>query len=105
MKTIYHVAPAEHTGDLLSLYRQHREEAYELYAERWPEAGELGQYHAHYIHCYATLEEARAHTSGKIYAIDVAAMEDDFMDVVIDTLEFAHPMVKDEIPAEYLREV
>lgn len=106
MTTIYHVAPADHTGDLLSLYRQHGEDAYEIYAARWPEAGELGQYHAHYVHCYATLEEAQAHVNdGKIYAIDVAAMEDDFIKVEIDNLEFPHPIVRDEIPAEYISEI
>lgn len=103
---IYHVAPENHSGNLESLYKQHGDDAYEMYATRWPEAGELAQYHAHYVHCYSTLDEAREHTNGgKIYAVDVEAMEDDFIEVEIDNLEFEHPMVRDEIPAEYISEV
>ena len=106
MKTIYHVAPAGHNGNLESLHQQHGEDAYEIYAERWPEAGELGQYHTRYVHCYETLEEAMNHpVEGKIYAIDVEALNDDFIEVEIDRLEFPHPMVRDEIPAKYITEV
>jgi len=103
---IYHVAPKSHTGDLESLYAQHGEEAYELYAARWPEAGELGAVHAHYVHCYASLKDARNHAhEGKIYAIDAEAMADDYIEVETDNLEFPHPMVRDRIPAEYIKEI
>ena len=100
---IYHVAPANHVGDLESLYALHGEEAYEIYADRWPEAGELAQYHVHYVHCYDSLEEARAHAAqlgGKIYEICTEHLE-----IERDNLEFDHPMVRNEIPAEYIREV
>lgn len=106
--TIYHVAPADHSGDLLSLYRQHGDEAYEIFIERWPDSGVLGDYHADYVHCHATLEKAEDHAAwygGKIYAIDGAAFVADGGKVETDTLEFPHPMVRDEIPAEYIREV
>lgn len=74
-----------------------------MYAARWPEAGELGQAHAHYVHCYATLEDARNHTTdGKIYEIDTDAPAEGYIDVEVDTYEFEHPMVKECIPAEYL---
>lgn len=105
---IYHVAPANHSGDLKSLYALHGEDAYEMYADRWPEAGELAQYHAHYIHCYDSLDEAREHVArhgGKVYEINVDAMADDMIVVERDNLEFDHPMVRNEIPAEYIREV
>lgn len=105
---IYHVAPAAHEGSLLSLYAVHGEEAYEMYAERWPQAGELAIYHAHYIHCYDSLDEAREHAAqhgGKIYAIDSAALADDLVVIERDALEFDHPIVRDEIGAEYLQVV
>lgn len=101
--TIYHVAPEGHTGDLQSLYTQERDDAYELYAARWPEAGELAQYHVHYVHCFDDLERAREHAAafgGKIYAIDTADI-----DVERDTLEFDHPVVRDIIDADCIRAV
>ena len=95
---IYHVAPTDHEGDLLSLYAQFGDEAYDLYLERWPESGGLGLYHAHMVHCYATLDEAREHVNdGRIYAIDDADL-----DVEIDDLEFPHPVVRDAIPSAAL---
>lgn len=100
---IYHVAPADHTGNLESLYVQRGDEAYDLYATRWPEAGELAQYHAHYIHCFDTLDQARDHAvafGGKIYEID-----DEDLEVERDTLEFDHPMIKGEIDAECIKVV
>lgn len=100
---IYHVAPADHSGNLESLYSLHGDDAYEMYADRWPEAGELAQYHAHYVHCYDSLDEAREHAAqwgGKIYAIDTSEIE-----VERDNLEFDHPMVRNEIDVEYLQDV
>lgn len=106
MTKYYHVAPADHSGDLISLYDQLGEAAYAVYAERWPDAGELAQYHAHYVHMYATIEEARKHVnSGKIYEIDAEALEDECIEVEIDNLEFPHPMVRGVIPAHLLKEV
>jgi RNA:NAD 2'-phosphotransferase (TPT1/KptA family) len=105
---IYHVAPQEHQGAILSLYALHGDEAYEMYATRWPEAGELAQYHAHYVHCHDSLDDAREHVEqhgGKIYEINAEAMAEDLIEVERDRLEFDHPMVRGEIPAEYIREV
>lgn len=100
---IYHVAPADHAGNLESLYALHGDDAYEMYADRWPESGNLAQYHAHYVHCYDSLDEARAHAAqwgGKVYEINA-----DELEVERDNLEFDHPMVRDEIDAEYIKEV
>lgn len=104
----YHVAPTDHIGELVSLYRQHGTAAYEMYAIRWPESGALAEYHAHYVHMYATVEGARQHAAvngGKIYEVDTDAMIDDYYKVEIDNLEFPHPMVRDSIPAEYIKEI
>lgn len=97
---IYHVAPEGHEGDLESLHMQHGDEAYEMYADRWPEAGELAVYHAHYVHCYSSKIDAEKHAAsfgGKVYTIDA-----DDLDVEIDDLEFPHPVVRDYIPASCL---
>lgn len=110
MATYYHVAPADHTGDLESLVEQHGEsDAIEMYASRWPEAGSLAlNGHASMIHLYDTIEEARSHRDtfgGKIYAVDGDAMEDDYLKVERDTLEFDHPVCHESIGCEYLTEI
>lgn len=108
MKNIYHVAPADHSGDLISLYAQHGDDAYEIFASRWDRGAELAQYHAHYVHCYSSLEAAKEHADlhgGKIYEIDAEAMADDFIEIESDIAEFDHPMVRDEVAAEYIKEV
>ena len=107
-KMIYHVAPADHTGNILSLYAMHGDDAYSMYATRWPESGDLGSYHAHYVHCYDSLTDAQEHAEqfgGKVYEINAEAMSDDMIQIERDALEFDHPIVRDEIPAEYIREV
>jgi len=107
MKSYYHVAPADHQGPLMSLAAQHGEmEAIALYEERWPEAGALAlNGHAAVIHMYDDIEAARKHKDvygGKIYAIDAEALEDDYIDVRRDGLEFDHPVCGEEIGEEYL---
>lgn len=100
---IYHVAPADHEGDLESLYCQLGDSAYEVYAERWPEAAELGQYHVHYVHLYSDLSDAIDHAAergGKIYTVDVNYLEESGIEIKNDDLEFPHPMVAEVIPAE-----
>lgn len=109
MNTIYHVAPADHTGDLLSLYTQHGDEAYEIFDKRWPDGDNaLAQYHVHCVHCWSNLADAQKHLrdfGGKLYAVNAQAMVDDGWQITIDNLEFAHPVVRDEIPEEYLAEI
>jgi len=101
---MYHVAPSDHTGDLASLYSQHGDAAYDMYAKRWPDAGDLAQYHAHYVHLYDSLADAHMHASvhgGKIYRV----LPDDLLVVERDALEFDHPMVRNGIPVEWLEEI
>lgn len=104
MKTLYHVANKWDGQKLESLYNQIGEEAYEEYANKWPEAAELAQEHAHYVHCYETLEDALNHKQefgGEVLKIEL----DEFVEVEIDNLEFAHPMVRDEIDADLISRV
>jgi len=103
MPTYYHVAHNYTGGDLLSLYEQHGEDAYEMYADKWPDAGELAQYHTHYIHLHETLVDAQTYQSefgGTILEINA-----DELEIKLDTLEYKHPMVRDYIEEEYIREV
>ena len=103
-RTAYHVAPSDHSGDLLSLYRQMGTDAYDEFIRRWPDADPaMGQYHAHQVHLYNTLDEAKKHTpQGKIYEINLNDVE-----AVPDALEpsLRHLVVQDRIPASALREV
>lgn len=100
---LYHVCPTWNGSDLESLYRQHKDEAYEMYADKWPEAGELAQYHTHYIHLHSTLDDAQEYADeygGEILVIEAL---DDELDVETDTLEYNHPVIRDVIPAEYIK--
>jgi hypothetical protein len=77
--------------------------AYEEYATRWPEAGGVGLYHAHWVHLYATPEEAENHQDdfgGTILQINSAGLE-----IEEDTLEDAGTYyVMDRIPASNITE-
>ena len=95
---IYHVCKNWDRCNLKSLYEQYENQAYEMFLEKWPEASELVEYHVHYIHCHFTLDEAReyqAEYGGQIIAIDT-----DNLEVVIDKLEYSHPMVYGEITTD-----
>ena len=103
MATYYHVCRDEWDGgDLISLYQQEGEEAYQIYAERWPEAGELAQYHVHYVHLYATLDEAKEHQGKYGGEILVITGEPEEIGIESDDLEFPHPVVKHRIFREYI---
>jgi len=93
--TIYHVCKNWDGCNLKSLYKQYGNQAYDIFLEKWPDAGELAEYHIHYIHCHFTLDEAKEHQAehgGQIIAIDV-----EYLEVVIDNLEYPHPMIYGEI--------
>lgn len=75
---LYHVVgPEWEPGQpLQSLYRQHKDAAYDIYSERWPDAGDLSQYHPHYTMFYDKLEDARQHPGeGRILKIDPAKVD------------------------------
>jgi hypothetical protein len=106
--TYYHVCKRWDGHDLESLYRQHRDDAYAIYADRWPDAGELAQYHIMVVHCYDNIDDAIAHKDA--FGGDVLAIDADVLDRIgithyIDTLEFAHPVVSDYIPAEAITRI
>lgn len=100
----YHVAAdGWDGGDLVSLYERYGADAYEMYADRWPEAAELAQYHAHYVHLYGTAGEAVEHQEqfgGIILAVDIP--DEAEITIETDSLEFPHPIVRDRIPARYI---
>ena len=103
--TLYHVAPETYREgeSLLSLYAQMGDGAYEEYATRWPDAGGVGLYHAHWVHLYATPEEAEDHRAdfgGTVLLINAEGLE-----IEEDTLEGAGTYyVKDTIPASNITE-
>lgn len=97
---LYHVCNNWDNKDLESLYKQYGNEAYDIYAERWPEAGELAQAHIDYIHLYDTLEEAQEHAENFSGEILVVEFDPDNLEIEVerDKLEFNHPMVCNIIP-------
>lgn len=104
-ETFYHVAGPEYqSGPLQSLYRRHGDEAYDIFAQRWPEAGDLGQYHAHRIFLYDKLDDALSHPSGgRILKVDGDELRR-YGDLMYDDLEIpsgrsiGFPYVEGEIP-------
>jgi hypothetical protein len=79
-KELFHVTGDDYRAGqpIKSLYRQYGDEAYDKYAERWPEAGDMGQYHAHQNFFYESLPEAQEHVDefgGKILKIDPSKID------------------------------
>ena len=104
--TIYHVAPADWDGDIESLHYQHGDDAYDMYVERWPEAAGMQFEHTQFVHCYSDLEAAEDHADefgGVVLTIDAAAMTEDGIEIETDRIEFPHPIVRDVIPARYIK--
>jgi len=83
---LFHVAPDSYNGgDLLSLHQQMGEDAYEEFAKRWPESGDLGQAHADKIFMFDNIDEASSYRDwrgGKIVEIDP-----DMVDAKVDPFE------------------
>jgi hypothetical protein len=77
---LYHVVGEDYkSGDpLRSLYSRKGNAAYDEYAARWPEAGDLVQYHPHQNFFYDTLADAQNHASdfgGKILKVEPSKVE------------------------------
>lgn len=77
---LYHVAGPEYSAGepLKSLYARKGPAAYDEYAARWPEAGDLVQYHPHQNFFYHTMEDAQNHAAdfgGKILKIDSSKVD------------------------------
>lgn len=102
MSKLYHVAKNYDGGALVSLYAQFGDQAYDIFAERWPDAGELGVYHVHSVHLFETYAEAQAYADecgGEILEINPEGL-----DITVDKLEKGHPHpVTREIPAKNIR--
>ena len=100
---IYHVCRDWDGNNLQSLYEQYGDQAYDIFLSKWPDAGELAEYHVHYIHCHSALDEAKeyqAEYGGQIIAIDA-----EYLDVIIDNLEYPHPMVYGEITLDKITRI
>ena len=77
---LYHVVGPEYEAGqpLRSLYSRKGNAAYDEYAARWPEAGDLVQYHPHQNFFYDKLADAENHAAdfgGKVLKIDPQKVE------------------------------
>lgn len=77
---LYHVVGEDwRPGEpLLSLYRQHGNDAYELFCQRWPDATIFSDYHAHLIFFYDNPREAEAHAAalgGRVVEVDSSVLD------------------------------
>jgi hypothetical protein len=78
---LYHVVPknADLSRGLQSLYRRFGNKAYDMFAKRWPEAANLGEYHAHNNMFFDNLPDAQFHADavgGRIIEIDPLKVDD-----------------------------
>lgn len=108
MTKYYHVAEKWDGEALESLYSQHGDDAYDLFAERWPEGINLAYEHAGRIHMYYTIKEAESHKrelGGEILEISLDDDAKDEISFMIDDLEFDHPMACGSIPSEYIKKM
>lgn len=81
-RNLFYVAPRDLTPDqeIRSLYDQLGAAAYDKFSERWPEAGELGQDHAHRIFFYDDLARALEHRNEFVPDGFVARINPDGLD-------------------------
>lgn len=104
---LYHVVGPEYEGGpLRSLYARKGDAAYDEFAQRWPEAGDLGQDHAHKVMFYDKLEDALSHADafgGKVLRVDPSMVDA----LYLDTLEKSYGSpgfyaTRSDVPAEAL---
>ena len=76
MSKIYHVCPAWDGDDLLSLYQQIGNEAYDVFQQKYELDNGVGFDHAH-LHCHYTLQSKRVpkDLGGQILEIDASELE------------------------------
>jgi hypothetical protein len=58
---------------LQSLYRQHGNDSYERFGQRWPDAADFAEYHAHLIFFYDNSRDAEEHAAslgGRVVQVD-----------------------------------
>ena len=99
---LFHVVPDDFPdgSSIKSLYKQMGDGAYDEFSKRWPDAGDMGQYHANQVFLFDNAAEASDFADwrgGRIMQVT----PDDYLDVRVDPLE-GYKYVQDEIPMEYL---
>jgi len=93
----YHVTEKWDGGDLVPCGNP------ETFAERWPDAGELAQVHAHVVHLYSNVADAVRHAAWFCGgAGDILTIDEDAIDWHTDDLEFPHPVCA-RVPAHAVR--
>lgn len=101
---MYHVCRPEWDGDdLLSLYQQLGNEAYDIFYQKYEMDNGLGFDHVHFVHGHYTLKEAEEYQKvwgGEILEIDVSEL-----DTKHDCIEYPHPMIRDVVPKEYVKRI
>ncbi len=104
--TLYHVVGDgyQEGQPLRSLYDQHGDNAYDMFAEKWPEAGDAALDHPHRIFFYDTEEAARDHAEefgGRVVKVDPSLIDDESLR--FDTQEAPGYWVSlDRVPPEAL---
>lgn len=89
-KMFYHVTSGKWDGE--DLVPSGDEGAFSF---RWPEAGELGQYHAHVIHMFDNKKDAEDfHASFSSEDGEILEIDPNEFDWEMDDLEFPHPVAK-----------
>ena len=101
MSNYYHVCSSWDGKDLQSLYAQYGDEAYVMYADKWPDSGNLSQVHAHVIHLHPSIDDAQKYADQ--YGGMILTIDDNGLDITIDDYEYPHPVCKHEIPAENIQ--
>ena len=97
----YHVTQSWDGGDLESLYNREGDDAYEIFAKRWPESGGMAYNHINLIHLHDNISDAERFVrdfGGEILEIE---LEED--DVEIDDLEYPHPVSRYPIDSYNIR--
>lgn len=105
---LYHVVGSDYTEGqpLKTLYSRLGDKAYDVFAEKWPESGDLGQYHAHRNFFYDNAEDAAQHADvfgGRVLRVDPSKVND----LYLDTLEKSYQKpgfwaTKSDVPADAL---
>ncbi len=108
-RELWHVVGPDYvTGQpLQSLYRRHGNKAYDMFAQKWPEAGNLGEYHAHRNFFYDNMKEAEEHADvfgGRVMKIDPKKVGG----LYLDTLEKSYKKpgfwaTAEDVPPEALK--
>lgn len=107
-KELYHVAGSEYEAGqpLRSLYSRKGNDAYDEFARRWPESGNLGQYHAHKVMFFDNKEMALDHailTDGTVLTVNPSKVTGLTFDKLEKSKGFpGYWSTKDDVPPDAL---